>query len=263
MNKLFLLLVFCSPLLSLLASPDENAVCDVLASSSANDAEAKARIATPQASQVFVQLEELYKGSDAQRRLDEQIRRYREKAKKNALSFGRDYVKAEKQKFRIPVGFRNGEAITLKYGERIEPSMIRDIRPKALDERSRSLKIEEGAHGITFARDWDERFRAYDPYTGWSCRYHSSGKLAVVRYWRDGKLKGPFAQWNKTGKKELEGYYWDGWEDGLWTRWFENGKKQHEGRFNIGDPDGVFITYNDDGTVNKRVNFKNGQLIKP
>jgi hypothetical protein len=54
-------------------------------------------------SQTFVQLKDLYQGSDAQKKLDEQISKYREKAKKNAQSFGYDKVDEEKKSFRIKI----------------------------------------------------------------------------------------------------------------------------------------------------------------
>jgi hypothetical protein len=248
-------LVFALAVLSFLGFPVSHAVGLLVQNASSNDTKPN-RLN----SQSSVQLKDLYKGSDSERRLDEQIRSYREKARQNAKSFGSRYIEAEKQKFRIPVGLRNGKAISLKYGERIGPALVENILKRALDEKSRSLKIEQGAHGIAFARDWDERFRAYDPYTGWSCQYHSNGKLAMVRHWRDGRLKGPFTQWHKTGNERLAGYYWDGWKDGLWSAWSPDGGKRFEGNYSFGQMVGKWISYDGKNNEAKPANIKN--LIK-
>ena len=149
--------------------------------------------------QFFVQIKDIYKGSEAERKLDEQIRNYQDKAKKNEETFGRDFRAVEKREFSIKVGLAGGEGTSLKYGDRIPPSLLGDIQAKALDENSRSLKIQEEASGLLTARDWEERFRAYDLFTGWSCRRYL-GKLAALRHWKDGKLKGPFIGWNRAGR---------------------------------------------------------------
>ena len=88
----------------------------------------------------FSQLADLYDRSDAQRRLDEQTSRYREKAKKNTRSFGHEKVDGEKEIFRIRISRPNSESVALQYGERIPPFMISEIRKDALGQRYQGIE---------------------------------------------------------------------------------------------------------------------------
>ena len=113
--------------------------------------------------------------------------------------------------------------------------------------------------------------------------WHENGLKLQEGNWKDGKQYGVWTSWYRNEQKKQEGNWKDGKQDGFWTFWYENGQQQEEANWkdgklvtittwkpngekcpitNVVEGNGVLVLYNDDGTIQERVIFKNGEPVK-
>jgi antitoxin component YwqK of YwqJK toxin-antitoxin module len=124
------------------------------------------------------------------------------------------------------------------------------------------------------------------PYTGWEVSFYANGQVKELCQYKNGKPDGLFRKWRVDGEKQIEGNYKDGKRDGLYTEWFRDGlkreenykdgkrdglytewwfrdgQKNQEGNYKDGKKDGLWFFYNEDGTVDFRENYKDGEEVK-
>jgi len=122
------------------------------------------------------------------------------------------------------------------------------------------------------------------PYTGWTKWMGGNGRIRNLIHRKDGKKNG-LAVWfyKNNGQKEGELNYKDGKKDGLMTWWYENGQKKAETTFtddkvmtsvvwrpngekcpvtNVVNGNGAKVWYNNDGSVKRRVTYRDGEEVE-
>ena len=160
-----------------------------------------------------------------------------------------------------------------------DPKYLDDILAEAIDEDRLQWRGKKGEE-LYYAQN------EQTPYSGWSKKMYDNGQVEVLRHlkdgktdglrtiwydngqkklqgnYKDGKTNGLMTSWADNGQKQMEGNYKDDKMDGLWTAWHMNGQKKLEGNYKDGKTDGLHIVYKEDGTIQERVIFKNGEPVK-
>jgi antitoxin component YwqK of YwqJK toxin-antitoxin module len=124
------------------------------------------------------------------------------------------------------------------------------------------------------------------PYTGWTKDVwlgNSKGQIRRLTQYKGGQKHGLQTLWRRNGQKEGEHTYKDGKQHGLMTWWYENGQKKAETTFtddkvmtsvvwrpngekcpatNVVNGNGAKVWYNNDGTVKRRVTYRDGEPVE-
>jgi antitoxin component YwqK of YwqJK toxin-antitoxin module len=97
------------------------------------------------------------------------------------------------------------------------------------------------------------------PYTGWAKEMYDNGQMAGLAQFKDGKPDGLWYDWYENGRKKGESNYKDGYlmsaQGGK-----PNGHQCPE--IDVRDGNGVVVLYNNDGTEDRRLTYKDGELIE-
>ena len=123
------------------------------------------------------------------------------------------------------------------------------------------------------------------PYTGWTKEVwlgKSKGQIRRLTQYKGGKKHGLQTLWYENGQKKGERTYKDGKQDGLMTWWYKNGQKKAETTFtddkvmtsvvwrpngekcpvtNVVNGNGAKVYYNEDGTVERRETYRDGEIV--
>lgn len=92
--------------------------------------------------------------------------------------------------------------------------------------------------------------------------YYSGGKEAERSTWKMGVQQGPAKSWFDSGKLKSEANYVNGEPEGRMVFYFPNGAKEIEGTLTNGDRDGEWVYFNDDGSIQLRVLYAKGIMVK-
>ena len=113
--------------------------------------------------------------------------------------------------------------------------------------------------------------------------WYENGQKKQEATYKDDKRDGLMTRWYEDGQKKAEVTWKDGKQDGLTTAWYENGDKKWEGNFKGGTPmtgvswkpngekcpvtnvvngNGAKVWYNNDGSVKRRVTYRDGEEVE-
>lgn len=92
--------------------------------------------------------------------------------------------------------------------------------------------------------------------------YYGNGMEAELDTWRKGVQHGPSKSWFDSGKLKSEANYVDGHPEGRMVFYFPSGAKEIEGMLVNGDRDGEWVYFNDDGSIQLRVLYAKGAVVK-
>jgi len=97
---------------------------------------------------------------------------------------------------------------------------------------------------------------------GYWIGYDSLGRKNSECIYLDNELNGPFILYYENGNKMIEGYMvnnaWEG--ERIWYFW--NGNIQDKGAFNNVGKDGIWEYYTEDGMLDKKVLYKDGDIVE-
>jgi hypothetical protein len=97
------------------------------------------------------------------------------------------------------------------------------------------------------------------PYTGWVKWMYENGQMAGLAQFKDGKPDGLWYDWYENGRKKGEKKYKDGYLMSA-SGGKPNGHQCPE--IAVRDGNGVVVLYNNDGTEDRRLTYKDGELIE-
>jgi len=95
-------------------------------------------------------------------------------------------------------------------------------------------------------------------FTGQAESFHVNGQKREEGYLKDGKRVGFYTFWYENGQKKTESNFKDGKLISA-VRWKPNGDKCPV--TNVKDGNGVVVVYNEDGTEERRVTFKDSEVV--
>lgn len=97
---------------------------------------------------------------------------------------------------------------------------------------------------------------------GSTVSFYANGAEAERDTWRMGVQHGPSKSWFDSGKPKSEANYVNGQPEGRMVFYFPNGAKEIEGSLINGDRDGEWVYFNDDGSIQLRVLYAKGVVVK-
>lgn len=80
-------------------------------------------------------------------------------------------------------------------------------------------------------------------------------------YYNDHLFTGTAIKKAESGQIVAEEHFTNGFANGIWKEWYISGEKKFEGAFVNGKNEGVWIQWNKDGSVQRKLVFKDGQLV--
>ncbi len=99
-------------------------------------------------------------------------------------------------------------------------------------------------------------------YNGERTIYYVGEKISEVKNYKNGVLEGKYVMYFENGKVKQEGTYHDGNKVGREVRYYKSGKKEVTGQYRAAVKFGFWTHYNENGTVSKKVYYKDGKIIK-
>ncbi len=97
---------------------------------------------------------------------------------------------------------------------------------------------------------------------GEAVSYYANGKEAERATWKQGVQHGPAKSWFDTGTVKSEANYVNGEPEGRMVFYYPNGVKEIEGQLVNGDRDGEWTYFNEDGSMQVRVLYAKGEMVK-
>ena len=177
----------------------------------------------------------------------------------------------------IGCGESQVDPIVDRIDETPKPQEPKDLFADAIDLDKLQKRGREGEETLYLPN-------SDTPYTGKVIGSRDpSGKPWELFNFKGGKLDGLATRWYENGQKWVEESWKNGKRDGLLILWSEYAMKQEEANWkdgklvtitiwkpngekcpitNVVEGNGVLVLYNDDGTIQERVIFKNGEPVK-
>mgnify|MGYP000865311986 FL=1 len=118
-----------------------------------------------------------------------------------------------------------------------------------------------------YARQIDQEWQLRTVFlvkNGWVIKTKSwdkFGRPRTQRYYKNGKLHGPWIGWHENGQKQIEFTWANGVPLGESTSWHQNGNLAKKGQYQKGKMHGEWITYQFDGTEKTRLIYNFGKIV--
>jgi uncharacterized protein len=90
--------------------------------------------------------------------------------------------------------------------------------------------------------------------------YFKSGKIQLVKNFKEGSLNGAYVSYYNSGKKDIESTYSDGLLNGYYKKHYSNGKINAEGWYVNGKQQGKWYYWYPDGSLKETMEFLNDEL---
>ena len=137
--------------------------------------------------------------------------------------------------------------------ERLEPlATFEGLEVEFYEERHPDGSLRLQGHRTTLD---DGSTRLHGP----EWRWFANGQLHLRRQLRLGRIDGPFEEWHEGGLKKAEGGYVEDFANGTWVRWVSVGALWKVSPLVRGKAEGVELVLFDSGTVNQRIEWRDGQ----